>query len=221
MPNAHPLNPKKDKHMDCNTFGCLRLMQTERASDLVQRLRDTATKGVSVWGELQLEAATAIAALQWAVNQQANLVEKCMIAMNENADLGKKAEDERDQLKLRIAELEAQRPAVLFNPTNNTFYKVVDGHTPEVKWPHGTYFRGAPIPEVFERYYRAAGAQPKAQEPKANLITEQQAIELAVATGFCLDNNAKTLYLAFDHEIHEFAVKVIAHDRAQRAEVVA
>jgi hypothetical protein len=221
MPLPFPIHPQKDKHTDCNRAGCLRLMQAAPASNLVQRLRDTANKGVSVWGELQLEAATAIDALKLAVNQQANLVEKCMIAMNENADLGKKAEDERDQLKLRIAELEAQRPAVLFNPTNNTFYRVVDGHTPEVKWPHGTYFRGAPIPEVFERYYRAAGAQPKTQEPTENHITEQQAIELAVATGFCLDNNAKTLYLAFDHEIHEFAVKVITHDRAQRAEVIA
>ena len=43
-----------------------------------------------------------------ALTQQTELVEKCMVAMNENADLGQKAERERDQLAAKLAALEGQ-----------------------------------------------------------------------------------------------------------------
>jgi diphthamide synthase subunit DPH2 len=45
-------------------------------------------------------AQAAVAALQARLNQQSALVEKCMVAMNENADRGQEAQQ-------RIAELEA------------------------------------------------------------------------------------------------------------------
>jgi hypothetical protein len=46
------------------------------------------------------------------------------------------------------------KPAILFNSVANTFYWVTDsGHTPDVKWPHGTYYSEAEIPEVCQRFY--------------------------------------------------------------------
>jgi hypothetical protein len=50
-------------------------------------------------------AQAAVAALQARLNQQSALVEKCMVAMNENADRGQEAQQ-------RIAELEAEVEAL-------------------------------------------------------------------------------------------------------------
>ena len=52
-------------------------------SDLIERLRQTASKGVSVWGDLMLEAAQEIAALCAALAQPEADIEQAVAAERE------------------------------------------------------------------------------------------------------------------------------------------
>lgn len=72
---------------------------------------DAACEGPETLGEndcLYLAAGAASEALQSELNKQVALVEKCMVAMNENADRGMAAEKERDALAAELAALRAQ-----------------------------------------------------------------------------------------------------------------
>ena len=53
-------------------------------------------------------------ALQVRLIQQVTLVEQCMVEMNRNADMGEKAEKERDAALDKLQELERQEPCAIF-----------------------------------------------------------------------------------------------------------
>lgn len=82
-------------------------------TELINRLRDTASKGVSVWGDLQTEAAQAIEALQARVAELTRLNET---SVPMGAHIAALAELDTAQEKLR--ELEAQEPVAWVNSSN-------------------------------------------------------------------------------------------------------
>ncbi len=70
----------------------------------------TITTSYHVTGAMQDE----IDELRARLAQQAEMVEKCMVAMNENADRGMKAEQERDELRAALAKVEQGKPVAWF-----------------------------------------------------------------------------------------------------------
>lgn len=69
------------------------------SKELITKLRDTASKGISVWGDLQIEAADAIEAQETKIALQKGLIDGLLIVKREIAN-------ERETLAARVAELE-------------------------------------------------------------------------------------------------------------------
>lgn len=121
------------------------------------------------------KAADAIEALQGEnerlkamLNQQVSLVEKCIVAMNANADLGQKAEAERDALAAELATLKAQE---LTGCVMKITVRERDWTVDYLSLPVGTY-------ELFTKSY-VYNAAPKAledQEPVVKVVVTMNGI---------------------------------------------
>ncbi len=88
--------------------------------------------------------------------QQVDMVEKCMTAMNENADRGEKAEAERDALQAELDRLKQQEPIATVESWTNASYS----RNYKLDW-HKNAEKGAML-------YPAAGAQPELEALRAD-----------------------------------------------------
>jgi hypothetical protein len=74
------------------------------SKELIERLRDTASKGVSVWGDLQKDAADLIEAQKTKIALQKGLIDGLLIVKREIGN-------EREALAAELAAARAQVPA--------------------------------------------------------------------------------------------------------------
>jgi len=73
------------------------------SKELIERLRDTASKGVSVWGDLQKDAADLIEAQKTKIALQKGLIDGLLIVKREIGN-------EREALAAELAAARAQEP---------------------------------------------------------------------------------------------------------------
>ena len=108
-------------------------------TELIARLRDTASKGVSVWGDLQIEAAKELEIVTAEREAYASAIDRMQSAIDALTA-------ERDGLQAQLAAAQGQEPAGYFVPESwDQLGKVTEWAQAIAR--HGQPLYAAPIPQ--------------------------------------------------------------------------